>query len=403
MRIVLTGGGTGGHLTPLIAVAAALKTLERNHALSVPRSRNGSVEILYVGVVSDIDRELLEAADIPWTHIPSGKLRRYASGLGLTTLDLLFRLPFGILRALWKMYVLMPEVVFSKGGYGSVPVVIASWVYRIPVFLHETDIVPGLANRRLARYVSAIGVGFRAGEELFPPSKVFVSGTPLRPAFSSVPSPADARRVLNLHDRKPVIFVTGGSQGARRINTVVLELLFRLLPEFQFLHQVGPANLPAVQAFVDETLKDFPDIQDYHLVGFLDAETMVLSYAAADLVISRAGGTTLAELSALGKPAILVPLKEAANNHQWENSHFYRETGAAVVVDETNLSAPILEATIRRVFQRPSDLALMASRMRELARPAVSEDVAALLVAMGSGHIPRRAKHPLAPSAQPSA
>lgn len=390
MRIVLTGGGTGGHLTPLLAVAEALRRLFREEALTIPESRNSDMELLYVGVVTDVDRKFLDEAEIPAIHVPSGKIRRYLSGAGLTTIDLLFRLPLGILRALWRMYVLMPEAVFSKGGYGSVPIVIASWIYRIPVLMHETDVVPGLSNRRLARLASAIAVGFRAGEKHFPPHKAFVAGTPLRQEFVSLPPQADARRAFGLHERKPVIFVTGGSQGSQRINTVVLELLLRLLPEFQFVHQVGSVNFPPIQNLIADTFRNFPDIQDYHVEGFLDAKRMALAYASADLVIGRAGGTTLAELAAAGKPSILIPLAESANNHQWENAYFYREAGAAVVVDETNLSPPLLESTIRKLFHQPNELQLMGSRVRELARPSAAEDLAQLLVAMGSGYAPRR-------------
>lgn len=390
MRIVLTGGGTGGHLTPLVAVAGALRRAAVDQILKIPPSRNSGLEILYVGVVTDVDRQFLEQANIPFIHIPSGKIRRYLSGAGPTMVDLLFRLPFGILRALWQMYVLMPEVVFSKGGYGSVPVVLASWIYRIPVLLHETDIVPGMANRRLARFASAVAVGYRASEKSFPSEKVFVSGTPLREALLRPPNRASALRGLGLHDRKPVIFVTGGSQGAQRINTVIIELLTRLLPEYQFIHQVGRVNLPPIQNLIAETFRDFPDIKDYHPVGFLSNTEMAMAYSAADLVVCRAGGTTLAELAALGKPSVLIPLHGAANNHQWENAYLYRETGAAIVLDETNLSPPLLESTIRRLFQNPSDLELMASRVRELGRPSAADDLAQLLASMGAGYAPRQ-------------
>jgi UDP-N-acetylglucosamine--N-acetylmuramyl-(pentapeptide) pyrophosphoryl-undecaprenol N-acetylglucosamine transferase len=399
MRIVLTGGGTGGHLTPLIAVAKKLRQLESDRLLSVPPSRDGDLDILFVGLVTDIDRRFLEEADIPAFHIPSGKIRRYLSGAGPTFVDLVWRLPLGILRALWRMYILMPEVVFSKGGYGSVPVGIASWVYRIPVLLHETDVIPGLANRRLARFSTAIGVGFRAAEKYFKKEKAFVSGTPLRAEFTRPPAPAAARKTLGLHDRKPVIFVTGGSQGAQRINTVIIELLVRLLPEFQFVHQVGAVNLAPIQGLMRETFRNFPDIADYHLLGFLDPRQMVAAYAAADLVVCRAGGTTLAEVSAAGRPSLLIPLHEAANNHQWENAYLYREAGAAVVVDETNLSAPLIEATIRKLFQRPQQLQLMASRARDLGRPSATEDIAETIVAMGSGYAPRRKSSPVMPAA----
>jgi UDP-N-acetylglucosamine--N-acetylmuramyl-(pentapeptide) pyrophosphoryl-undecaprenol N-acetylglucosamine transferase len=390
MRIVLTGGGTGGHLTPLVSVADTLKSMYHEGEISFPESRNSGLEIRYVGVVTEIDKAILEKADISYEHIPSGKIRRYLSGAPLTALEMFVQLPMGILLAFWRMYILMPEVVFSKGGYGSIPVVIASWVYRIPILMHETDIVPGLSNKKLSRFASAIVVGFRKAEQSFKQDRVFVAGTPLRKMFYNLPDKATAKKELNLHDRKPVLFITGGSQGAQRINSVILEMLIRILPDFQIIHQVGQLNLEPIQEFVRNTLGNFPDINDYHVLGFIDEKTMANSFASADMVISRAGGTTLAELAVAGKPSVLIPLSESANNHQWENAYFYREAGAAVVVDESNLSPPLLEATIRRVFQRQSNLELMSSRVRELARPSASIDIAQLLVQMGLGFVPRR-------------
>lgn len=392
MRIVLTGGGTGGHLTPLISVADSLKKLYERKEVDIPKNRDGNLEIMYVGVVTDIDKNLLEESKISYEHIPSGKIRRYLSGAVMTTTDLLINLPLGILRALWRMYILMPEVVFSKGGYGSIPVVAACWVYRIPVLLHETDIMPGLANRKLSHFVSSIGVGYRKAEQYFKQEKVFVSGTPLRASFYSPPQKEEAKEQLGLHSRKPIIFVTGGSQGAMRINNVILELLTKILPEFQIVHQVGQYNFEAVKDFIKTTMANFPDITDYHPFGFVDEKTFVSCLTASDMVISRASGTTLAEISAIGRPSILIPLPESANNHQFENAYFYREAGASIVVDESNLSAPLLESTIRRTFQRQSDLDLMAERAKELRRPSASEDIAQLLITMGMGFVPRRKK-----------
>ncbi len=387
---MLTGGGTGGHLTPLIAIAEELRRAEKEGTLAVPADRNSALEILYVGVATAVDRAFLSGSDIPVVHVPSGKIRRYGSGIGRTIIDLLVWLPYGVLRALWKMYVLMPEAVMSKGGYGSIPVVFAAWLYRIPILLHETDVVPGLANTRLTRFSSAIAVAYRATESHFPAAKVFLAGVPVRRAFRSPLRKEDARAALHLHNRKPVLFVTGGSQGSQRINVVVLELLTRLLPDFQILHQVGTANFAPIEKLVRETFRNFPDIGDYQVLGFLDEMTMAQAYTAADLVISRAGGTALAELAVVGRASILIPLKESANNHQWENAYFFREAGAAIVLDETNLSPPLLESPLRRLFQRPADLEMMASRVRVLSRPTAAEDLANLLVAMGTGLVPRR-------------
>lgn len=390
MRVVLTGGGTGGHLTPLIAVAQGLRERARRTEIPAIDSEEPTLELIGVGVITEVDRKAFDAAGIPTVHIPSGKIRRYLSGAHRTILDLLVRLPVGVLLAFWKMFVLMPDVVFSKGGYGSVPVTIAAWLYRIPLLLHETDLVPGLANQRLARLASAVAVSYRVVEERFPAEKVFVTGTPLRPLFRQIPSPAVARQRLGLHERKPVLFVTGGSQGAQRINTVLLTILIQLLSETQILHQVGEANASAVKDFVQKDLRNFPEIQDYHLIGTLSEEDMVLSLAAADMIMTRAGGTTLAEIAAVGRPALVIPLHDAAQQHQWENAYFLREQGAAVVLDEANLTPAVLLSTVRRLLANPQDRALMAQRIRALHRPTAADDIAAVLIEMAQGRVPRR-------------
>lgn len=390
MRVVLTGGGTGGHLTPLIAVARALQRTVRRGGFPESDSHEPLLELMYVGVVTDVDRRTLDAAGIPYRHVPSGKIRRYLSGALRTAFGLLVLLPLGFLRGLWVMFVLMPDVVFSKGGYGSIPVVCAAWVYRIPILLHETDIVPGLANRRLARFASAIAVGFRSAERFFPGEKVFVSGTPLREMFEHLPESRQASEDLGLHDRKPVLFITGGSQGAQRVNTVVLAVLPQLLARAQIMHQVGENNLSAVRAFFMKDLVQSPGIEDYHVVGFLSEEDMARSFAAADIVVSRAGGTALAEISAAGKASLLIPLREAAQQHQWENAYFFREEGAAIVLDEANLTPAIFLSSIQRMLNNPQDLSLMAERMRSLFRPGAADDIAATLLSMARGQLPRR-------------
>ncbi|MDP3685903.1 MAG: UDP-N-acetylglucosamine--N-acetylmuramyl-(pentapeptide) pyrophosphoryl-undecaprenol N-acetylglucosamine transferase [bacterium] len=391
MRVVLTGGGTGGHLTPLIAIAGVLREWAAQGQLPPLEADDVPLELLYVGVVTESDKTALEAAEIPYRHVPSGKIRRYLSGAHLTILDLLFRLPLGILRALWTLFFVMPDVVFSKGGYGAVPVMFAAWVYRIPVLLHETDIVPGLANSRFARFASAIAVGFREAERAFPSGKSVVTGTPLRSTFRNMEPPDVARQQLGLHDRKPILFVTGGSQGAQRINTVLLANLTRLLPDAQILHQVGEQNLKAIRDFILKDLRQFPGVEDYHVVGFLSEEDMARSFAAADLVLSRAGGTTLAEIAAAGKPSVLIPLREAAQQHQWENAYFFREQGAAVVLDESNLTPSVFYSAIKRLLMNPQDLQVMAERVRLLHRPTAAEDLTAILVEMTRGRVPRQA------------
>lgn len=398
MRIVLTGGGTGGHVTPLLAVAQALRARAARGEIPSSDEDEPDLEMIAVGTISPEERQVFQTAGLPAVYLASGKIRRYLSGVPVTVIDLLFRLPLGILQAFWKLFVLMPDVVFSKGGYGSVPVTIVSWVYRIPVLLHETDVVPGLANRRLARFVSAVAVSFRVAEASFPAAKVFVSGTPLRPAFLRLVSSEVARQRLGLHEQLPVLFVTGGSQGAQRLNTALLAILLNLLPDMQVLHQAGELNVAAVRDFVAHDLRHVPGLENYHLVGTLSAEDMALSLAASDVVMSRAGGTTLAEIAAAGKPAILIPLRGSAGDHQWENAYFFREHGAAVVLDETNLTPSVLLSAIKRLFAHAPDRQIMAERVRTLHRPSAAEDLVGVLLEMAQGKVPRRSERLSTPS-----
>lgn len=381
-RVVLTGGGTAGHVTPLLVVAKQLEEMLARGELELSRRLGRGYQAYYVGTVSELSRPLLEKAKLPCWHVPAGKIRRYLTGTPLTFVDLAFRLPWGILRALWILWRIMPDVVFSKGGYGSVPVVLAAWLYRIPCLIHETDAEPGLTTRRLARLSTSVAVSFARAERRFPADKVFVSGTPIRPDIGTV-SPREARERLGLRDGKMVLAVMGGSQGAHRINRTVMEILSELLFRFQVVHLCGRKHEVMLSELAADILKHHPDRTDYHLIGFTDDMPSV--YAAADLIVSRAGGTTLAEIAAAGRPSILIPLPSAANDHQRANAFIFHKAGAAEVLEEPNLTPTLLLAAIKSLARNPAVLAEMGERARELARPRAAEMLARVLVLLAEG------------------
>ena len=338
-RILLTGGGTGGHIYPLIAVARKLK---------------GEAELKYFGPKNIFSFYLL-GEGIAIKHITSSKIRRYFSFLNF--LDG-FRFIWSIFQAFFKVYWFMPDVCFSKGGPGSAPVILACRFYRVPIVIHESDSIPGKANLIASRYAKIIETGFESVTETFKnygsgTSIVKVVGNPVREDILRFVEPADARRSFGLDVVKPTILILGGSQGATRINDFIYKNLDVLIAKYQIIHGVGNENYV-------EYMSRFEKLpQGYFVVAYFE-NNLSEAYGAADLVISRAGATTIFELAALGKPAILVPLPESANGHQKENAYQYGKTGAAIVIEQENLLINLLESQLHQLLDSPEKLKFMS-------------------------------------------
>ncbi len=374
MRVVLTGGGTGGHTTPLIAVADAL------------RRANTNVELYFVGVVTPGVAELARTYDIPTLHIPAGKIRRYPSLLNF--FDLLFRGPVGLLVAFLRMWWLMPDVVVSKGGYGSVSPVLAAWFYRIPILIHESDVVPGAANIFLSRFATAIAVGFTATREKFKPydRKVVVTGTPIR--FDFIPQDqAAAKTSFGFSAESLVVLITGGSQGAEQINEVVLKVLPQLVTEVCLIHLTGPTHYPTVAAVAEQLLAESPHKKNYRAFPELQ-EKMPLALSAADIIVSRAGATTLAEIARLKKAALLVPLPHAAQDNQRANATAFEQQGAARVLDSNNLGTNLFHRALEELIASSSLRQELGRRAAQFDRPAAARDVAELAQKLAQGLAP---------------
>lgn len=335
-RILLAGAGSGGHIFPLVAVAEQLKT------------RYPECEFLYIGTKSqmgDVARAAMAQMDIPTINIVTGKMRRYFS---LEYFLDFFRVPVGIAQSLWHLLVFMPDAVFSKGGYASVPVVVAAWLYHIPVLTHESDAVPGWANRicgKLSRYVA---VSFTETKKYFLGRKTVLTGNPIRPALTQGDR-ARAYARWSFTEAKPVIFVLGGSQGSRTIN----EALVRILPDIssfaQILHATGVDNY-------DETMRLAGEMgfksgrRRYFAAPFFQREEMADAYAIADVVVSRAGANTITELAANRNVAVLVPLVGSANDHQAMNAYNVARAGGALVLEEDNLGQSLFLEKIKQIL-----------------------------------------------------
>lgn len=335
MRIVLTGGGTGGHLVPLITVARKIK------------EKNPDCDFLFIGPKGKLENEIMENAGVRIKKVMVGKFRRYFSFLNVVDF---FKVPIGIIQALFHLLVYMPDAVFSKGGYASFPVVLASWFYRIPVLIHESDANPGMANSMLAKFSKRVAVSYPQAKIYFPESQVVLTGNPVREDINKGDA-QKARDMFSLTDIKKVIFVMGGSQGARFINNKLINILPRLLHKYQVIHQTGENNFEEVKhlAAAEAGIKVGHGGEGYCPVPFI-GEEMKDIFAAADLVISRAGANSISEIAANGKPAILIPLENAANNHQRMNAYALAKNGGCIVLEENNLGEHMLIEKIEEIM-----------------------------------------------------
>lgn len=369
MKILFTGGGTAGHILPIIAVAREL------------RKQTGpkNMEFLYMGPRDDFAEILLTQEGIKVYHTLAGKVRRYG---GLKTLfpnfvDMLVKTPLGISQALFRVFLLAPDLIFSKGGYGALPATIAAWLLQVPVFLHESDTVPGLANRIGGTFAFQVFVSFPR-TSFFSAKKMVQIGNPIRKEIL-IGSKQEAREILKLQGDKPVILFMGGSQGAQRINDMLLVVLDEMLKDFEIIHQAGDKNFTQAsqEAKVVISKERSPY---YHAVPFLKEPELRHVYAATDFIVSRAGSGSIFEIAALGKPSILIPLPEAAQNHQIQNAYEYANTGAAIVLEEANLTPHFFLEKLRYLVSTPSELAKMSQAALQFAKPDAATTIAKYLI-----------------------
>jgi len=367
IKIVLTGGGTGGHIYPLISVQRALTKMASRRLLTL--------ESLYLGP-DGFSEEAFKSEGVQIVQIVAGKLRRYFSPLNF--LDI-FKVIIGFFQSLYHLWKFMPDLIFSKGGYGALPVVLAGWLYRIPVFIHESDTMPGLSNKISAKFAKRIGISFNQTFQYFPAEKTALVGNPTRFNFSIEEDRESARDYFGFLKDKPLLLALGGSQGAQQINDLVLEMLEDLVRnEIQVFHQTGQNNFRQVAAEGKIILEGLPDIyaKFYQARGFFNENDYALALATSDLVIGRAGSGTIFELSAAKKPAILIPLLESAGNHQKMNALEYARAGAAVVLEEPNILPHLFAQQIIDLIKNKERMASLANRANLFFQQDSSEKIA---------------------------
>ncbi|OHA64551.1 MAG: hypothetical protein A2843_02480 [Candidatus Wildermuthbacteria bacterium RIFCSPHIGHO2_01_FULL_48_27b] len=369
MKILFAGGGTGGHILPIIAVARELKR-------SYPSE---DMELYYMGPEDRFGDVLLSQEEIKAFTVKAGKFRRNKSiGTFFHNLgDMLFVVPLGICKAFKILFFLSPDLIFSKGGYGAIPATVAGKLLRVPVFLHESDIIPGKANLAAEKFALEIFTSFPFTRQ-FPPKKILLVGNPIRNRLLTG-SREEAAQWFQLVGDKPVLLIMGGSQGAQRINDMLLVILDTALSQFEIIHQTGEANFRTVDEEAKVVISE-ANLPYYHPVPFLNENELRHAYAAAEFIVSRAGSGSIFEIAALGKPSILIPLPESAQNHQVENAYAYANTGAAIVLEEANLKPHFFLERVNSVVFDPMETQRMSEVALRFAKPDAARIIADYLL-----------------------
>ncbi|MCH5284426.1 MAG: UDP-N-acetylglucosamine--N-acetylmuramyl-(pentapeptide) pyrophosphoryl-undecaprenol N-acetylglucosamine transferase [Akkermansiaceae bacterium] len=353
LRVIIACGGTGGHLFPGIAVAQQLKAMGHRPLLLISRKE---VDADGARKYGDLEFRVVQAVAKPPVlslRMP-GFLWKYARTL-LTCR--------GIIRRE------QVDVVLGMGGFTSLAPVLAGRLQGLRTYVHESNAMPGRANRLTARFCTAVLLGMKEAAPRFPKSDCRVVGTPVREEFLHLPEPAAARAELSLPADKPLILVTGGSQGAQKLNTLMVETA-RSTPEAHFLIIAGRSDCERVQALA-------ADLPNCSVMGF--CSNMPAVYAAADGIITRSGASTLTELSVVAKPALLVPFPYAADNHQYINARVFADAGAAELCEQSALSVPTVQSFIRNTALKPAAADAMQTALRAQAKLHAAASIARVI------------------------
>ena len=368
--VVIAGGGTGGHTSPGLGVVSAL------------RARGATC--LWIGSANGLEARRVPEHGIAYHSIATGKLRRYWDWQNVT--DLVVRVPTGFAQAWRLLRRLRPSVVLGTGGFVALPVAMAAASLRIPLVVHEQTSVPGVANRLAAKVARRVAVSWDASRPYFSSRRTVLTGNPLRPELRLGSREAAIAR-FGLDPSLPLLYVTGGAQGASWVNRVVGEALEELLEQAQVVHQCGDNPATGDRQWLEDRRARLPaaEATRYTIMPFVGEELGDL-YAATTLMVTRAGAGTLNECCQLGLPAIYVPLPGASGNEQMANARLAERAGGAVVLPQAALTPASLVASVRDLLSDPGHLKEMGDRARTLAVPDAAERLADLVLAVRDGH-----------------
>lgn len=351
-KIVITGGGTGGHIYPALAVAQTLK------------NDNDVEKIYYIGCNRNMESKIIPKEGFEFYSISiSGMPRKHFVGLFKWTIELLH----STIQSLAHLIKLKPDVVFGTGGYVSGPVLIAASLLKIPFIIHDSDAHPGIVSRAMSPFAKAVSVSFESAKKYMKSNNTIVNGNPIRSNLNKIDK-EEACNKLNLSSNKKTIFVMGGSQGAKSINNAIAEIIKNLITNenFQVIHQTGAKNFDSFKETLAQQWPEYIDSQDYIVQPFF--ECMELPYAASDLAICRAGSLSLSELNLVGLPSILIPYPYAAADHQRYNAKAMEKANASLYLDDTECNGTNLLNKIHEAFEC-DNITKMKNENLKLAKP----------------------------------
>lgn len=359
MKIIFTGGGTAGHLFPILAIVRELRNIYPGENLKIyfagPKNKHGEV--------------LFAQENVKVKNIICGKIRRYPSFKNI--IDVL-KIPIGIIQSVFWLFFTAPDIVFSKGGYGSFPIALGARFLRVPFVLQESDVAPGLVSKITSKWALEIFTSF-PDTEYFPKDKTICLGNPIRLSLLNG-SKEEARTIFGL-SQKPLILILGGSQGSQIINQAIIEILPDVIDRFEFIHQTGIANQKQVQEEAKVVLSK-NQLPFYHSFAFLNEKQLKNALSACDLVITRAGAGAIFEISATGKPMLLIPLTGSAQDHQIKNAYKVADFGAGEVIEEQNLKPHLFVQKIKDLFDSPEILKVMGENSKLFSRPKATTIIA---------------------------
>jgi len=373
MKILFTGGGTGGHFYPIIALAEALRRVAEEDKLVMPK--------LYYMSDAPYNPKALFEHNIKFVYVPAGKLRPYFSFLNLWDY---FKIFWGGIIGLIRMFFIFPDVVFGKGAYASFPALLAARILGIPVMIHDSDSIPGRVNLWAGRFAERVALSYPEAVKYFAPDKTAVTGNPIREGIL-VPVKNGALEYLDLAPEVPVVLILGGSSGAVRINDTVMGALDTLVNKCQIIHQVGKANVEDCRKQSSVILANNPNKQRYKMFDYLNDTAMRMAAGAANLVVSR-GGSAIFEIANWGLPSIIIPIPESISHDQKTNAYTYARGGGAVVIDEENLTPSVLFAEIKRLLDDEALRATMSAAALKYSNQDAGRTIAKQLVAIALTH-----------------
>jgi UDP-N-acetylglucosamine--N-acetylmuramyl-(pentapeptide) pyrophosphoryl-undecaprenol N-acetylglucosamine transferase len=367
MRVVIAGGGTGGHTSAGLAVAIAI--------------RERGADVHWIGSQTGVEARRVPDAGIPFHAVHTGKLRRYWDWQNVP--DLALRAPAGAVQSWRLLRRLRPALLFATGGFVSLPPALAARALGIAIVVHEQTAVPGLANRIVARFARRIALSFPVSGNSFPRDRVVLTGNPLRPELLGGSREAACRR-FSFDPAMPIVYITGGAQGSHTINRTVGEILPALLADCQVIHQCGDNADTGDLAWLTARARGLapPLAQRYALTPYVGAELRDV-YAAADLVVGRSGAGTVHECLHLGRPGIYIPLPGTSGDEQTVNARLVETASGGVLLPQESLTPDRLLDAARRLLEDRTALKAMGENARSLAMPDAAERIARLLFEVG--------------------